>query len=118
MCFAGKVCLAGVDGFRLFIWKSDLGSRSVCGEEGSVGEPRMEVPLGGQQVCWKQVVCHSLTESCVFKVRMSCRGMSCQKKKKKIKLSGLYHHIPIADVTTLLTEQIFPIYIPVRQGLV
>lgn len=33
-------------------------------------------------------------------------------------MSGLYHHIPIADVTTLLTEQIFPIYLPVHQGLV
>lgn len=36
-------------------------------------------------------------------------------KKMKIKMSSLYHHIPIADVTTLLTEQIFPIYLPVRQ---
>lgn len=87
------------------------------GEEGSAGEPRMEVPLGGHQVCWKQVVCHSLTKSCVFKVGMSCQGVSCQ-KKMKIKMISLYHHIPIADVTTLLTEQIFPIYLPVHQGLV
>ena len=82
------------------------------GEEGSVGELRMEVPLGGQQVCWKQVVCCSLAENCVFNVGMSCRGGELS-KKMKIKMSDLYHHIPIADVTTLLVEQIFSIYLPV-----
>lgn len=86
---AGKVRLDGVHGFCLFIRRSDLGSKKVQ-EWKAVGEScGWRCPWEGSRCSgWKQVVCSSLAEISMIKVRTRCQGESC--RKMTTKRSGLY----------------------------